>query len=105
MAAGRYEELLHRHKGEHILFWKLGVGGKHVRHHQIPLLAHDVPEFQGSLCLRESFPGFLPKGDSGAGHLHRWRHWHGTEEAVAVKSSRDEEGPRNAALHALLVNG
>lgn len=36
MAAGRYEELLHRHKGEHILFWKLGVGGKHVRHHQIP---------------------------------------------------------------------
>ena len=26
MAAGCYEEFLHRHKGEHILFWELGVG-------------------------------------------------------------------------------
>ena len=26
MAAGCYEEFLHRHKGEHIPFWELGVG-------------------------------------------------------------------------------
>ena len=69
-AAGNYEDFLRAHKGEHILFWKFGCRRKHSRHHQIPLLAHNLSESEGPLCLHQSFGGLLSQGNPRAGHLH-----------------------------------
>ena len=75
-AARRYEAFLRQCRGKKVLYWELGVGHEHPRHHQVQFLAavwQDRRAFYACVNLDEAYcPPELAarsaciKGDIGA---------------------------------------